>query len=231
MHRSLMLVPALLLALGAARADDGKRDDQKKDEPPKNTVGIAVATKSKGAKSQTEAPQYQIVTCFVQWGFKVDCRVNTAWDNFFPKESVTVAPVTTAGAKAPPRPKTAFTVEGTIEYVPHKVPFYNSTVEVICFVANVNVVVKDAAGKELKKIAWANLYGDNKDKGEDAVLQESEIRATRFLTVDIFHVKEIVDTIPKEKRAEFDKFLASEQEQRDKNFDDYTKHKVPDEKK
>jgi hypothetical protein len=231
MHRPFILASALLLALApVVRADDAKKDD-KKDEPPKNSVSIAISTKLKGAKSQTEAPQYQIVTCFAQWGFKVDSRVNTVWDSYFPKNSVTVAPVTTAGSKPAPGPKCAFNIEGTIEYTPHKVPFYNSTVEVICFVAAVNVTVKDANGKELKKISWQNLYGDNKDVGEDKVIAQSEERATRFLTVDIFNVKEIKDTVPQAKKAEFDQFLKAEQEQKDKNFDDYNKHKVPDEKK
>ena len=134
------------------------------------------------------------------------------------------------GTGADPGPA-GFTVEGTIEYIQKENKFYDQALPVLQFVADVSVVVKDSAGKELKKIAWKNYYGNNKDVGEEAVLKESEERATRFLTVDLFSIKEIADQVPKEKREAFEKFLTKEKEQREKHFDDWEKHKTADEKK
>ncbi|MEZ0227747.1 MAG: hypothetical protein ACAI25_03925 [Planctomycetota bacterium] len=225
MKRSLaLLLPALVVVVAAAvvRADDK--------QPAANTAVIGVTAKQKDKLRKWQVPQYCLVTTFAQWGFKVESRVSTAWDAKLPKDSIKVVVPAKEGDKAAPAGPAAFTIEGTIDYVKKDVKFYDNAVDVLVYVADVNVVVKDAAGKELKKISWQNYYGNNTDVGEEAVIKESEERATRFLTVDLFSIKEIVDQIPKEKKEDFEKFLAKEKEVREKNFDDYSKHKT-DEKK
>ncbi len=225
MKRSLaLLLPLVVLPviIGAATV----RGDDK--QPAPNTAVIAVTAKHKGALRRWQVPQYCLVSAFAQWGFKVESRVATAWDAKLDKNSIkVVVPPKDAKPedKAPPAGPAAFTIEGTIEYVKHDVEFYGRAVDLINYVAEVNVVVKDGKGTELKKISWKNLYGNNTDVGEEAVLKESEERATRFLTVDLFSIKEIADQVPKEKKDDFEKFLAKEKEQREKHFDALEKHK------
>jgi hypothetical protein len=221
MKRSLALLLPLVIVAATVRGEDKK--------PAANTAVVAVTAKHKGALRQWQVPQYYLVTAFAQWGFKVESRVATAWDAKLPKDSVKVVVLpkdAKEGDKAPAAGPAAFTVEGTIEYVKYEVKFYEKAVDLIAYYADVNVVVKDAQGKELKKIAWKNAFGNNTDVGEEAVVKESEARATRFLVADIFSIKEIADQVPQEKKAEFDKFVEKEKEQRDKNFDDFDKKKI-----
>jgi hypothetical protein len=225
MKRLLAVVFSLTLGAAVVHADD---------KPAPSGVALALTTTVKGEPEKTQMPQYQIVTVLAtQWGFHVDSRVATLWDKFLPKDKVTVPAPAKDGApkdgekpaeKPAPAAPPAFTIEGTIQYVEHKVPFYGGTLPTICFASKVNVVVKDASGKELKKIAWADTYGNNAEVGEDRVLKTTEERATRFLTVDILSIQEIADAVPQDKKEEFKKFVASEKEFRDKNFDDYSKH-------
>jgi hypothetical protein len=224
MKRSIAIVLPLVLAAAAVRGDD-------KQPAAKNSVVVAVTSKYKGALRRNQVPQYCLAGVFAQWGFKVESRVQTGWDGSLPKDSVKVVVAAKPGDKVPDPGPAAFTIEGTIEYILKENKFYDQALPVINFVADVNVVVKDANGKELKKIAWKNYYGNNKEAGEESILDESEKRATRFLTVDLFSIKEIADQVPQAKREEFEKFLTKEKEQREKHFDDWEKHKVADEKK
>lgn len=233
MKRSFALLLPLVALFVVASASVRGDDKQPAAAPAASSVVLGITAKHKDKLRPWQVPQYFLVTAFSQWGFAVESRVQTAWDAKFPKTVKVVLPAKAGDKAAAPGPAT-FSIEGTIEYIAKDVKFYDTPVDLINFVADVNVVVKDAQGKELKKISWKNYYGNNKEVGEEAVLKESEERATRFLTVDLFSIKEIADTIPKEKKEDFEKFLAKEKEQRDKHFDDFDTHVVkekPDEKK
>ncbi len=190
-------------------------------EPAPNSIVLSVTSKHKDVLRKGQVPQYSLAAIFAKWGFTVESRVQTAWDKSLPKDSVKVVLPPKEGEKAPPAAPAAFTIEGSIDYVAKDVKFFDKTLDLINYVAEVSVIVKDAKGRELKKIAWKNYYGASKEKGEESVLKESESRATRFLTVDLFQIKEIADQVPKDKKEEFEKFLAKEKEQRDKHFDDF----------
>jgi len=226
MKRSLVLVPILAASFAlSARADDKK-----------NVISVAITAKKKGAPTTTQVPQYGLCDTLHHWGFSVQSRVPTQWDKFLAKGGVTVVPPEPEkkddkkkdDKKKDEKPLEAatFTIEGTIDYVPKDNKFYDSSLPMILFVAEVQIVVKDASGKELKKIAWKDFSGDNSQKGEAAVLAEAEARVVRFLTVDIFSIKEIADLIPQEKKEEFGKFFTHEKEQRDRLFDAWENHEA-----
>ncbi len=191
--------------------------------PAPHSVSMTVTTRHKDAARPNQLPQYGLASIFAKWGFKVESRVATKWDKALAKQTVKV-PALKEGEAPPPPDPAAFTIEGSIDLIPKQVQFYGKALDLICFVADVKIVVKDAKGKELKKIAWMDYCGRSKDAGEETVLVESETRAARFLAVDLFEIKEIAGQVAKEKQEEFAKFLAKEREQRDKLFDDYTKH-------
>lgn len=222
----------LVLLLPLALAATVRADDKPAEKPAPNVVSVAVTSRTpKGEPTKAQMAQYGVCDTLHAWGFQVQSKVTTAWDSFLTKGGITVVAPADPAKKDDKKdekklPAPAFTVEGSIQMKPHKVKFYGNDVDVICFSAKVEVVLKDSAGKELKKIAFDNLTGLNKDAGEAKVLEKAEMLATRFLMREVFQTKEIADQIPQARQAEFKKFLEDEEAFYKENFDPTEKHKI-----
>ncbi len=234
----LVLLP-LVVGVASALADD---------KPANNLVTVKIFSKHNN-DNMYQLCQFGVCDTLKTWGFAVESQVPTSWDPKLKEKGVTLAPEKKDEAKKDEAKKdeakkdeakkdekkasnAAFTIEGTLEFLPHKIPFYNHGIaDVICFNAKLDVVVKDAKGNVVKKIAWQNLNGANKDAGEANVLMDAEKIATRLLMHDLFQVKEIADQIPQSRKEEFKKFMAEEETYHKENFDPAENHKVGDDKK
>jgi hypothetical protein len=243
--RAIFVLTAMIALVAVAT---GRADDAPAPGAPK-TIAIGVKTTLvKGEQGKpvgdrkTQVPQYNLAAAVKAWGFGIESRVQTAWDKALTKSGVVVnlpAPPPKEGEKPPEKkdPKAPekkddkkggpdFLIEGTIEleYTPLK--FWDDKRELaIIYVETVKVKIKDAAGKELKAISWADTWGTNNDKGHDYVMGQCELRAARFLVNDLMHVKEIADLVPAANKPDFEKNLKDEDEFRSKNFDDATTKK------
>jgi hypothetical protein len=222
--------PLLVLVVAAAFA---VAQDNKAQAPA--VVSVSVTTNYKKTPRPKQVPQYGLCDTLAHWGLKVQSKVATQWDSFLKKAGVVVVEKPKDDKKdAPKLDPATLSIEGTIEISEHEVKFYDNKVDVICRTAKVDVVVKDAQGKELKKISWENLRGMNSDAGDEKVVADSEKYAVRFLCRDVLETKEVADLVPKDKQEDLAKFLKDEDAFYNDNFDDTNKHrekKDADEKK
>jgi hypothetical protein len=214
----LLLLPLVLVA-ASALADD---------KPVTNLVAVKITAKHNNDNMYQRA-QCATAGTLRNYEFAVESHVPTSWDAKLKEKGITV--VDPNAKKDDKKPAPNFTIEGTIDITPHTVQFYGKGVDLICFNAKINVEVKDAKGKVLKKIKWDNLSGTNKDAGEAKALEDAEVTAGRLVMHEIFQIKEIVDLIPAAKKDDFKKDMEEEDKFWKENYDNAENHKVGNEKK